>query len=130
MNGLFTYFNDGSLAPDGLVINREVDIEILCGEPWLVNLTIWTEYTDDTHFKNQSRVVDTQTGTVYVYADDRRATRPAPRATRSCRIPGWPQAGAFYEMGFTWATDHFRTNSAARRSPSDEAFLRRSSEYC
>jgi hypothetical protein len=43
VNGLFTYFNDGSTASDGLVINREVDIEILCGEPWLINLTIWTE---------------------------------------------------------------------------------------
>ena len=55
VNGPFAYFNDGTLATDGLPINREVDIEILCGEPWLINLTIWTEYESDTSCKNQSR---------------------------------------------------------------------------
>jgi hypothetical protein len=106
VNGLFTYFNDGSLAPDGLVVNREVDIEILCGEPYLINLTIWTEYTDDQHLKNQSRVVDTRTGTVYVFADDQEGNQTGTEDHPELRIPGFPQAGAFYEMGFTWASDH------------------------
>ncbi len=106
VNGPFAYFNDGSLAPDGLVINREVDIEVLCGEPWLINLTIWTEYTDDQHFKNQSRVVDTRTGTVYVYADDQFGNQTGTENHPELLIPGWPQAGTFYEMGFTWAPDH------------------------
>ena len=106
VNGPFAYFNDGSLAPDGLVINREVDIEILCGEPWLINLTIWTEYTDDSHFQNQSRVIDTQTGTTYVYADDTEGTQTGTENHPELLIPGWPQADTFYEMGWTWtATD-------------------------
>lgn len=106
VNGPFAYFNDGSLAPDGLVVNREVDIEILCGEPWLINLTVWTEYTDDQHFKNQSRVVDTRTGKVYVYADDQLGNQTGTENHPELLIPGWPQAGQFYEMGFTWAPDH------------------------
>jgi hypothetical protein len=106
VNGPFAYFNDGSLATDGLVANREVDIEILCGEPWLINLTIWTEYTDDTHLKNQSRVVDTKTGTVYVYANDSEGTETGTESHPELLIPGFPQAGTFYEMGWTWATDH------------------------
>jgi hypothetical protein len=106
VNGLFTYFNDGSTAPDGLGVNREIDIEILCGEPYLVNLTIWTEYTDDTHLKNQSRVLDTRTGTVYVYANDQEGNQTGTEDHPELKIPGFPQAGAFYEMGFTWATDH------------------------
>lgn len=106
VNGLFTYFNDGSLAPDGLVINREVDIEILCGEPYFINLTIWTEYTDDSHFENQSRVLDTRTGTLYVYANDSEGTETGTENHPELAIPGFPQAGTFYEMGFTWAADH------------------------
>jgi hypothetical protein len=106
VNGLFTYFNDGSTAPDGLVVNREVDIEILCGEPWLINLTIWTEYTDDQHFKNQSRVVDTRSGKVYVFAADQSGNQTGTEDHPELTIPSFPQAGTFYEMGFTWATDH------------------------
>jgi hypothetical protein len=108
VNGPFAYFNDGSLAPDGLVINREVDIEILCGEPWLINLTIWTEYTDDSHFQNQSRVIDTKTGTTYVYADDTEGTQTGTENHPELLIPGWPQAGTFYEMGWTWTATELR----------------------
>lgn len=108
VNGVFSYFNDGSKAPDGLVINREVDIEVLCGEPWLVNLTIWTEYTDDTHMKNQSRVVDTKNGKVLVFAPDQSGNVTSTEDHPELLIPSWPAAGAFYEMGWTWAPDHLR----------------------
>ncbi len=110
VNGLFTYFNDGSKAPDGLAINREVDIEVLCGEPWLINLTIWTEYNDDTHCKNQGRVVDTKTGTVYVYANDQsNGVQTGTENHPELVVPGgWPQPGVFYELGWTWAPDHLR----------------------
>jgi hypothetical protein len=103
VDGLFTYFNDGSTATDGLTINREVDIEILCGEPQLINLTIWTEYDSDTKCKNQSRVIDATTGTVYVYADDQSNGDQTGMTTNpQLMIPGFPAAGTFYEMGFTW----------------------------
>ncbi len=108
VNGPFAYHNDGTLAPDGLVVNREVDIEILCGEPWLINLTIWTEYTDDQHVKNQSRVVDTRTGTVSVFANDRAGNMTGTESHPELAIPGFPQAGAFYELGWTWAPNHLR----------------------
>jgi hypothetical protein len=108
VNGPFAYFNDGSLAADGLVINREVDIEVLCGEPWLINLTIWTEYTDDQSFRNQSRVVDTKTGTLYVYADDQSGNETGSENHPELLIPGWPQAGTFYEMGWTWTPTDLR----------------------
>ena len=108
VNGLFTYFNDGTTASDGLVVNREVDIEILCGEPWLINLTIWTEYTDDTHLKNQSRVVDTRTGTVTIYADDTSGNQAGTESHPELALPGFPSNGTYYELGFTWAPDHLR----------------------
>jgi hypothetical protein len=107
VDGIFTYFNDGSTAPDGLTINREVDIEILCGEPWLINLTIWTEYDSDTQCKNQSRVIDTRTGTVFVYANDQSSgDQTGMTSAPQLMIPGFPAAATFYEMGFTWAPDH------------------------
>jgi hypothetical protein len=108
VNGPFAYFNDGTLAPDGLVINREVDIEILCGEPYLINLTIWTEYTDDTHLKNQSRVVDMSKGVVDVYANDQEGNETGTESHPELLVPGWPEANTFYEMGWTWAPDHLR----------------------
>jgi hypothetical protein len=108
VNGPFAYHNDGSLAPDGLVINREIDIEILCGEPYLINLTIWTEYTDDKHLKNQARVVDTRTGTVLVFANDSQGNETGTESHPELAIAGFPQAGTFYEMGWTWAHDHLR----------------------
>lgn len=109
VNGLFTYFNDGTTASDGLVINREVDIEVLCGEPSLINLTIWTEYNDDTHCKNQSRVVDTKTGTMTVYANDQsNGVQTGTENHPELVVPGWPQPGVFYELGWTWAPDHLR----------------------
>ena len=107
VNGVFAYFNDGSLAPDGLVVNREVDLEVLCGQPWLIHLTIWTEYTDGGHLKNQSRVINTQSGEVSIYAyDDADEHQTGTEKHPELLIPGWPQAGAFYEMGWTWAPDH------------------------
>jgi hypothetical protein len=109
VNGLFTYFNDGSKAADGVAVNREVDIEVLCGEPWLINLTIWTEYNDDTHCKNQSRVVDTKAGKILVYADDQsNGVLTGSEDHPELALPGWPQPGAFYELGWTWAPDHLR----------------------
>ena len=104
VNGIFTYFNDGTKAADGNVINREVDIEILCGEPWLINLTIWTEYTDDTHLMNQARTLDTRTGTLYVFANDSQGDETGSENHPELIMPGFPVAGTFYEMGFTWTS--------------------------
>jgi hypothetical protein len=104
VNGIFTFFNDGTKAPDGNVINREVDIEILCGEPWLINLTVWTEFTDDTHLKNTARTLDTRTGTLFVFADDSNGNETGSESHPELMIPNWPAADTFYEMGFTWTS--------------------------
>src|SRR5262249_30931997 len=63
VNGDFTYFNDGTDHDgDGVIDNSEIDIEVLCGTPSVLSLTVWTEYTSDTSFKKWTRAVDLKTG--------------------------------------------------------------------
>jgi hypothetical protein len=45
VSGIFTYLNDGTdTNGNGIADNSEIDVELLCGEPYLLWLTIWTDY--------------------------------------------------------------------------------------
>jgi hypothetical protein len=66
VTGIFTFGNDGTDKDgDGLTDNSEIDIEVLCARPDVLNLTIYTDY-DDATAKSQrvSRVVDLKAGKV------------------------------------------------------------------
>jgi len=107
VNGIFTYFNDGKDHDgDGLVDNSEIDIEILCSDPSIISLTIWSEYTSDTAKKGVSRVIRTKTGAYEDYTNDEslvgQGTRP------EFKLAGFPAADAFYEIGFEWHADRIR----------------------
>lgn len=66
VNGLFTYWNNGSdLNGNGMIDNSELDVEVLCAEPNIIYLTIWTDYTDDEHFSKVTRLLDVTTGEYY-----------------------------------------------------------------
>jgi len=109
VNGIFTYFNDGSdHDDDGLTDNSEIDIEILCSDPSIVSLTIWTEYDSDAQGENVhvSRAIDTATGDYWDtlnYTIDLGSGNDA-----GLLLDGFPEAGAFYEMGFDWEPDSVR----------------------
>ena len=122
MNGLFTYFNDGEDHDgDGLVDNDEIDLEILCAQPSFLNMTSWTEYTDDHHMRKKSRIVDLDTGTVYVgktdgYGKDVRDPLNG-KVDPALAHPGWYHEGSYYEMGWDWhpSASAGSSCSAARR---------------
>jgi hypothetical protein len=107
VNGFFTYFNDGvDHDGDGLVDNAEIDLEILCAQPSYINLTSWTEYTDDAHMRKKSRIVDLDTGAIYVGKTDGYGKDPRDPLNGvvdpTLYHPGWYRPGAYYEMGWDW----------------------------
>jgi beta-glucanase (GH16 family) len=107
VNGIFTYFNDGKDHDgDGLVDNSEIDIEILCSDPSIISLTIWSEYTSDTAKQGVSRVIHTKTG---AYEDSLNDTASLGSGTLPAfKLAGFPDPSAFYEMGFEWHATSLR----------------------
>ena len=107
VNGIFTYFNDGKDHDgDGLVDNSEIDIEILCSDPSIISLTIWSEYTSDTAKQGVSRVIRTKTG---AYEDSLNDTTSLGSGTSpTFKLGGFPDPSAFYEMGFEWHATSLR----------------------
>ncbi|MGZ5969945.1 MAG: glycoside hydrolase family 16 protein [Polyangiales bacterium] len=113
VNGLFLYANDGKDHDgDGIVDNSEIDIEILCGQPTFINMTSWTEYTDDAHMRKQSRTVDLETGKVYIgnvdaYGYDEADPRNG-KVDPALAHPGFYDPKGFYEMGYQWSATSIR----------------------
>jgi hypothetical protein len=102
VNGIFTYFNDGKDHDgDGLIDNSEIDIEILCSNPAIISLTIWSEYTSDAAGKNQhvTRTIDTKTGD---YEDTLNYSTVLGSGNDTAFKHSFPDPNAFYEMGFEW----------------------------
>ena len=109
VNGYFTYFNDGAdHNANGIIDNSEIDIEIQCGRPYAIFLTSWTDYTDETHFKKWTRVVDTSTGDIWESISDHEFDIHKIGNDPAFHIPGFPDPNTFYEMGFEWQPDHIR----------------------
>jgi beta-glucanase (GH16 family) len=107
VNGVFTYFNDGKDHDgDGLIDNSEIDIEILCSDPSIISLTIWSEYTSDTAKQGVSRVIHTKTGTYEDSLND--STSIGSGTLPAFKLAGFPDPSAFYEMGFEWHASSLR----------------------
>ncbi len=105
VNGLFTYFNDGSDADgDDIADNSEIDIELLCGEPQFLFLTVWTDYEDDTHFRKSTRIINMRTGQ---YSDSPKGASDYEGIVPAGSISGlsitdFPDENTFYHLGFEW----------------------------
>ncbi len=100
---IFTYFNDGKDENgNGIIDNSEVDIEILCGNPQVVSLVIWTDYTSDASFLGLSRQINLATG-AYSQSESADSYGQTPMGTLpQFVIPQFPQADTYYEVGFDW----------------------------
>jgi beta-glucanase (GH16 family) len=107
VNGIFTFFNDGKDHDgDGLIDNSEIDIEILCSDPSIISLTIWSEYTSDTAKQGVSRVIRTKTGAYEDSLND--STSLGGGTLPAFKLTGFPDANAFYELGFEWHATSLR----------------------
>jgi hypothetical protein len=110
VNGIFTYFNDGSDQDgDGLPDNSEIDIEQLCGTPELLWLTVYTDYRDFVAggLKKRTRMVNMRTGSYLEFIDF--PPEEGDRGTiEGLSIPSFPASDTFYTIGFEWRADSVR----------------------
>jgi hypothetical protein len=121
VNGLFTYFNDGTdHDDDGVNDNSEIDIEVLCGAPDALFLTVWTDYTfSNETFRKWTYVVDFATGDLWEstaadqYGIDKVGNDP------TLKLPGFLSPDHFIELGWEWRADkvrYFATIDGAERT--------------
>lgn len=110
VNGFFTYGSDGSDANGNRIAdNSEIDIEILCGTPTVISLTTWTDYqADPERFLKWTRSIDLATGDYFESPSDHEYGLVRKGSLPEFRRPGFPDANAFYEMGFEWHPSRLR----------------------
>jgi hypothetical protein len=110
VNGLFTYFNDGTDHDgDGLTDNSEIDIEVLCGTPAVVFLSVWTEYTFATEeFRKWTRAIDLTTGDLWDSPSDHEHGLVRAGRDPALALPTLLAPDAFVELGFEWRADRVR----------------------
>lgn len=128
VTGVFTYANDGTDRDgDGLPDNAEIDVEILCAQPWVVYLSIWTDYRDsDGAQRRVTRAVDLRNGRILSTAfftsfdsdgialsgaENDPATIPA--------SPGLDTSTAYHVFRISWTADRvlFTVDEAGRSVP-------------
>ncbi len=110
VNGIFTYFNDGTDHDgDGIADNSEIDLEVLCGAPNVLFMTVWTDYAFETEtFRKWTRVIDFDTGDVWQSpAPDQYGIERVGNEAAFAR-PGLLAPGTFIDMGFEWRADRVR----------------------
>lgn len=101
------YLNDGSDADgDSITDNTEIDLQLLCGTPTLLYLTVFTDYALDglgvERFQKLTRVIDFATGDYFdTPAADRDELTLTGRDDR-LRRPDFPSPETFYEVGYEW----------------------------
>ncbi len=107
------YFNDGGDANrNGITDDSEINLQVLCGTPQYLFLTVFTDYqTDSTgaeQFRMLSRVIDFSNGQVFdtPSAESRAYSMTATEA--AFVQPGLFTAGVFYEVGFEWHASSVR----------------------
>ncbi|HUQ07480.1 MAG TPA: glycoside hydrolase family 16 protein [Kofleriaceae bacterium] len=110
VNGLFTYFNDGTDHDgDGLVDNSEIDLEILCGTPGVLFMSVWTEYSfANEEFRKWTRVIDFARGDIWESPSDHEHGLVFVRNDPSLALPDLLSPSHFVELGFEWRADRVR----------------------
>jgi beta-glucanase (GH16 family) len=115
VTGLFTYANDGrDHDGDGITDNSEIDIEVLCAQPEVLYLTIWTDFVNGGAQRRVSRTVNVKTGQIsrtcyHQSFDDCQAlsgTEAQPSTLGA--HPSFSSATAYHEYGFTWSSTGVR----------------------
>jgi hypothetical protein len=106
------YFNDGrDHDGDGIVDDLEIDVQVACGAPRYMYLTVFTddeEPPQGTRFRKLTRVVDFTTGDTFdTQAPDSEQYGP-PLNDPLLLAPELLIPGALYELGFEWHEDSIR----------------------
>ncbi len=110
VSGLFTFFNDGTDHDgDDLVDNAEIDLEILCGTPTVLFMSVWTEYTPATgEFRKWTRAIDLTTGDLWDAPSDHEHGLVPAGNDPALVLPELLDPTRFVELGFEWRADRVR----------------------
>jgi hypothetical protein len=110
VNGLFTYSNDGTDHDgDGIADNSEIDLEILCGTPDVLFLSVWTDYSFATEtFRKWTRAIDLSTGDLWDAPSDREHGLVPAGNDPNLALPTLLDPDRFVELGFEWRADRVR----------------------
>jgi hypothetical protein len=110
VNGLFTYFNDETdHDDDGIHDNSEIDIEILCGSPNALFMTVWTDYTFATEtFNKWTRIIDLDSGDLWESAAVNSYEINKVGNDPSFVLPDFLGPDRFIEVGWEWRADKVR----------------------
>jgi hypothetical protein len=106
------FFNDGEDHDgNGIVDDLEIDVQVACGAPRYVYLTVFTDYEESaqaTRFRKLTRVVDFTSGDTFdTNAPDSDQYGPAVQDPRLL-APELVTPGTLYELGFEWHPDSIR----------------------
>jgi beta-glucanase (GH16 family) len=111
VTGTFTYATDHSDAnKNGIADNDEIDVEFLCGQPDVIWMTLWTDYSETSdNLGSVTRTVNLRTGqvlsTCYLIAYAK-PCQPALAGENSparvTAVPGFDSAKQFYTYMFDW----------------------------
>lgn len=106
VTGIFTYLSDGKdLNKNGIEDNSEIDIEVLCAEPTVLYLTIWTDY-QDSNFIKTTRKIDLKTGTVSQTPEGKESSYGLKSVTPlTYNFPTIDLTSEFIQIGFIWKAD-------------------------
>jgi hypothetical protein len=114
VTGIFTYGNDGrDHDGDGITDNSEIDVEILCARPDILNLTIWTDYDEGSHAQQRvSRVIDLKAGkilsTCYLTSFDGPCNPLSGAESQPSGVPavaGFDSSAAYHDYRIDWTAD-------------------------
>ena len=114
VSAAFTYSNDHQdTNGNGVTDNNEIDFEILCSQPDVVWMTIWTDYSETSnHLRSISRVLNVRTGEVldncYIvsYGTGCQAAQPGENLpARTTPIPGFDASKQFRAYKFDWTAN-------------------------
>jgi beta-glucanase (GH16 family) len=111
VTGTFTYAtNHADVNGNGLPDNDEIDIEVLCAQPYVLWLTIWTDYRDsDAAARKISRAINMRTGAVlyncYVFRlgdNCQPAVAGENNPARVTAVPNYDSGTQFRSYFFDW----------------------------
>ena len=111
VSAFFTYYNDGKdYNGNGMVDNSEIDIEILCAEPTVVYLTLWTDYSDDENFRKTTRKINFATGEIKqtTLGQEGQWGLNTKLKSSSLLLPGLNLFSNYRLLGFTWTASSVR----------------------
>ncbi|HBF07277.1 MAG TPA: hypothetical protein DHW71_00350 [Gammaproteobacteria bacterium] len=115
VNGVFVYNRTGDDDnQNGIGDSSEIDIEVLCGEPQVLWLSVWTDYEYDSNtqtesFRKKTRAINMLTGSYIQTPEGGEGSYNNEQAGQlDFQVLDFPNSNVYYHLGFEWHEDSVR----------------------